>query len=109
MYCVLIYVIYKDLYSVIEMCTPFGECRGASPFWHAWWQLVHSDRVLYHVMLSKSALQLEHAQSKRNAYNSEEYTRESIRTLRARIEDPIAGSSDQSISAVAVLAGLEVS
>jgi hypothetical protein len=53
-------------------------------------------------------VELELLQGKPNIFHSERYTRESIRLLRQRIEDPGKSVSNETISAVATLATLEV-
>ena len=56
-----------------------------------------------------SALDLEWQWEKPNTFHSEKYTKECIRLLRDRVQDPVNGASNQTIGAVATLASLEVS
>jgi hypothetical protein len=61
------------------------------------------------MMLLVSAFDLEWQRGKPNTFHSEKYTKECIRLLRDRVQDPVSGASNQTIGAVATLASLEVS
>ena len=60
------------------------------------------------MMLLVSAFDLEWQKGKPNTFYSKKYTKECIRLLRDRVEDPVNGVSNQTIGAVATLASLEV-
>jgi hypothetical protein len=61
-----------------------------------------------HVMLQVAAVDLEWATGVSNQYHSDAYSKESLRLLREKLEDPISGISDETIGAVATLAVDEV-
>jgi hypothetical protein len=60
------------------------------------------------MMLLVSAFDLEWQRGTPNTFHSGKYTRECIRLLRDRVQDPVNGASNQTIGAVATLASLEV-
>lgn len=73
--------------------------------------MVYSDPVLFHVTLQLSALHLEKLEAKKNLRQSKQLMAECLRLLRERIENSsVSGEavSDQTISAVAGLAAIEV-
>jgi hypothetical protein len=73
--------------------------------------LVWSDPVLFHATLQLTALRFESLKCQVRKLNYNQLAAESIRLLRARIEqsDLAEGVSDATISAVATLAAIEVS
>jgi len=81
---------------------------GKSNFRHYWWPLVREDTLLLHVMLHVTAFELEWLKGSPNGFHSEVYAMENIMILRNRVQDPMVGSSDQTITAVATLASFEV-
>jgi hypothetical protein len=70
---------------------------------------VCTDSVLFHVILQLSALDLESLKGQNDGTHSNLLKRECMRLLRHRVQDPVLGSSDQTIGAVTLLAAIEVS
>ncbi|KUJ17158.1 uncharacterized protein LY89DRAFT_72922 [Mollisia scopiformis] len=100
-------LLHHYLSAIISKCLPAGHTPDKNPLIKGLWGLLQSD-VFYHtVILQVSAVELELLQGKPNTFHSDKYTRESMRILRSRIEDPNEAVSDQTMSAVATLATLE--
>lgn len=93
---------------MLGKCLPAGHTPETNPYALGWWPLVQTDNLLFHMMLLVSAFDLEWQKGKPNTFHSEKYTKECIRLLRDRVEDPVNGASNQTIGAVATLASLEV-
>lgn len=98
-----------DLSAVLVKCLAAGHKPETNRWALEWWSLVQTDNLLFHVMLLVSALDLEWHRENPNISYSERYTRECIRLLRDRVQDPVNGASNPTIGAVATLATLAVS
>lgn len=91
---------------------PWYPSPGKNPQTEYYAPIVYSDPVLYHVTLQLSALHLEKVEDRRDLRQSKQLMAECLRLLRGRIEHASSSGeavSDQTISAVAGLAAIEVS
>lgn len=91
---------------------PFYPAPGKNPQTEYYAPIIYSDSVLFHVTLQLSALHLEKAHSKGDVRQSKRLMGDCIRLLRERVQessDSGVAVSDQTISAVAGLAAIEVS
>ena len=98
----------EDLSDLISKFLPARNRKEINPIVLAWWLLIQADTFLYHVILQASGLKLECLKPSPNAFHYETYSRESIETLRQRVEDSRARVFDHTIGAVATLAALAV-
>jgi hypothetical protein len=75
-----------------------------------WWSLAYDDPVLFHATLQLGALDLEILKSEDpNSMSKLMLSKECIRLLRQRVEDPVLGVSDKTIGSVLFLIIVEVS
>lgn len=89
---------------------PFYPAPGKNPQTEYYAPIIYSDAVLFHVTLQLSAVHLEKSQNQ-SGLRSRRLMTECIRLLRERVEngsDSGDAVSDQTISAVAGLAAIEV-
>lgn len=94
-----------DLSTIVFRSYPFFKTNSVI---RLWWPFIQTDRVLFHVILQLSALNLETLKSQPDGDHSRQLMRECIRLLRERVQDEILGISDQTIVAVANLTAIEV-
>jgi hypothetical protein len=66
------------------------------------------DLLLFHSVLQLSAHRSHALQHQKHGDLLPELAQQCIRLLRKRVQDPVAGISDASIGAVAILAAIEV-
>jgi hypothetical protein len=105
----LIFVV--DFSALVFNMFPFYPSPGKNPQTEYYAPIIYSDDVLFHVTLQLSALHMEKVQ-RRTDLHSKSLMTKCIRLLRERIEkshESAVAVSDQTISAVAGLAGIEVS
>ncbi|KIM94770.1 hypothetical protein OIDMADRAFT_60544 [Oidiodendron maius Zn] len=100
------HLLHHYLSALIVKWLPAGYKPETNPFALSWWSLVQTDNLLFRTILLVSALDLESHSEKPNIFHSERYTIESMQLLRARVQDPVHGTSNQTIGAVATLASL---
>lgn len=101
----------SDFSTCIFNMFPWYPAPGKNPQTKYYAPLIYSDPLLFHVTLQLSALHLEKVESRRSFQQSKQLMAECLRLLRQRIETPdVFGMtySDQTLSAVAGLAAIEV-
>ncbi|TKA74534.1 hypothetical protein B0A49_02985 [Cryomyces minteri] len=77
-----------------------------SPIVQLWWPYVRTDDVLFHVTLLLSSISLELLHHQQGGRYSNRLLGECISLLKDRVEDPVLGTSDHTIVAVANLANI---
>jgi hypothetical protein len=100
-----------DFSALVFNMFPFYPSPGKNPQTEYYAPIIYSDDVLFHVTLQLSAQHMEKVQ-RRSDLHSRSLMTECIRLLRERIErsnETAVAVSDQTISAVAGLAAIEVS
>lgn len=102
-------------FNVTDLCTavyksfPWQPASDVNPTTAYYVPLVWTDEVLFHAILELSASRMMHYSSTRSGIVAPyRIMGECIRLLAERVQDPVLGISDQTISAVATLASLEV-
>lgn len=98
-----------DLTVIRAKCLPIGFKLENNPIAILFWDVIQRDTLLDSVALQVAAVDLESAKEKPNAHSSNALSKESLRILRERLEDPVSGISDATIAAVSMLAVIEVS
>jgi hypothetical protein len=94
----------------VYTCFPWQPASETNPITTYYVPLVWNDIVLFHATLQLSAMRLQSHQAKIAGLNPHQLSAECIRLLRDRVENEELqlGISDQTISAVATLAAIEV-
>ena len=96
---------------MVYTCFPWQPASETNPITTYYVPLVWNDIVLFHATLQLSAMRLQTLQSQISGLNLHQLSAECIRLLRDRVENEELQLrvSDQTISAVATLAAIEVS
>jgi hypothetical protein len=95
---------------VVYSCFPWQPASETNPITICYVLLVWNDIVLFHATLQPNATRLQTLWSQISGLNLHQLPAERIRLLRDRVgtEELLLGVSDQTISAVAALAAIEV-
>jgi len=106
-------LIDTDLGAVVYKCFPWQPASETNPTTAFFVPLVWRDEVLFHAMLQFSAVRMESEIIRKCGINTTLLSAECIRLLRDRVENSDleggSGLKDETISAVATLAAVEVS
>jgi hypothetical protein len=106
-------ILYADLGNAVYKCFPWQPASKTNPTTAFFVPLVWRDEVLFHAILQFSAARMENEILKQCGINTALLSVKCIRLLRDRVENSDteggAGLKDETISAVATLAAVEVS
>lgn len=72
-----------------------------------WWPFVRGDDVLFHVILLLSSIDRTRMQPQADNAHTRELLDESLGLLNRRVQDPVLGTSDPTMVAIACLAAME--
>jgi hypothetical protein len=100
-----------DFSTCVFNMFPFYPVPGKNPQTKYYAPIIYTDAVLFHVTLQLAAMHLEKVQGRKDVRQSKALMVECIRLLRERVEESscsLVAVSDQTISAVAGLAAIEV-
>lgn len=99
-----------DLRNAVYECFPWQPASSTNPTTNFYVPLVWGDTVLFHAALQLSAMRFQKARMHNESINIKHISGECIRLLRGRVESfgSTTGVSDETISAVATLAAIEV-
>ncbi|KAK5174277.1 uncharacterized protein LTR77_001357 [Saxophila tyrrhenica] len=81
---------------------------ASKPLIELWWPFVRSDEVLFNVVLLLSGLDRVQLQlQQHNSVHTRQLMDQCLTLLNTRIQDPVAGTNDQTMVAIATLASME--